>query len=173
MRLSSTNTILVPTDFTDASEAALTAGSEMAELLKASVEVLHVSATPLAVELPPGSIAPVQIQSEASEQAESAQLENAAKRLRLRGITCSTARTVGSTHAEIIDHAVKIGAGLIILGSHEHHGLAATFLGHVSEKVVRHAPCPVLVIPVAAEQTATIPSDDPLGLSLTAPLAHT
>ena len=108
------------------------------------------------------------------EQADSGELNDGAERLRQRGIKCSTARTMGKTHVEIVAHALEIAAWLIVMGSIEHSGIAATFLGHVSEKVVRHAPCPVLVVPLQASEAASIPEDDdPLGLTLMSPLVGT
>jgi nucleotide-binding universal stress UspA family protein len=46
----------------------------------------------------------------------------------------------------LVHEAVKCGAGLIIVGSHGRRGLARALLGSVAEKVVREAPCPVLVV---------------------------
>jgi nucleotide-binding universal stress UspA family protein len=47
--------------------------------------------------------------------------------------------------------AKKVGADAIVVGSHGRTGLKRMFFGSVSERVVRHAPCPVLVIPSPAD----------------------
>jgi nucleotide-binding universal stress UspA family protein len=52
----------------------------------------------------------------------------------------------GSAALEICEAAREGGANLIVLAAHEHHDLKHTFLGGTSEAVVRHAPCPVLVL---------------------------
>lgn len=39
------------------------------------------------------------------------------------------------------------GAAMLVVGSHGYRGLAKTLLGSVSHEVVKHAPCPVLVVP--------------------------
>ncbi len=175
MTLKSTRVILVPTDFSRASAQAATAAAELAELLGASVELLHVSAPVPAIESPPGGLLPTEGSPVLlAEHADSGELNAVAERLRQRGIKCSTARTMGKTHVEIVAHARKIAAGLIVMGSHEHSGIAATLLGHVYEKVVRHAPCPVLVVPLQTSEAASIPEDDdPLGLSFMSPLVGT
>lgn len=47
----------------------------------------------------------------------------------------------------IVDTAADLGADLIVVGSHGASGLERVLLGSVSEFVVRHARCPVLVAP--------------------------
>ena len=42
--------------------------------------------------------------------------------------------------------AVELGADAIVVGAHTRGGLGKLLLGSVSEHVVRHAPCPVLVV---------------------------
>jgi nucleotide-binding universal stress UspA family protein len=42
--------------------------------------------------------------------------------------------------------AKEVGADVVVVGSHGRGGLARAFLGSVSDYVIRHAPCPVLVV---------------------------
>jgi universal stress protein A len=51
----------------------------------------------------------------------------------------------GKPATEILAIAERLGADLIVIGTHGRGGLAQLVLGSVAEKVVRHAPCPVLV----------------------------
>ena len=46
----------------------------------------------------------------------------------------------------IIDKAEESGADLIVMGTHGHSPIRHFFLGSVAEKVVRYAPCPVMVL---------------------------
>jgi nucleotide-binding universal stress UspA family protein len=46
----------------------------------------------------------------------------------------------------IVDAARSEGADLIVLGTHGRHGVGRTVFGSVSDHVVRHAPCPVVVV---------------------------
>lgn len=46
----------------------------------------------------------------------------------------------------ILDYAQAHGADLIVMGSHGHTGLRHLLMGSVAEHVLRHAPCPVLVV---------------------------
>ena len=52
----------------------------------------------------------------------------------------------GRAADEILGFAEKIGAGLIVLGSRGHGPVERIAIGSVSEGVVRHPPCPVLVV---------------------------
>jgi nucleotide-binding universal stress UspA family protein len=52
----------------------------------------------------------------------------------------------GRPDAEITAVAEEIGAGLIVVGSRGLGGISRTMLGSVSDSVVRHAHCPVLVV---------------------------
>jgi nucleotide-binding universal stress UspA family protein len=45
----------------------------------------------------------------------------------------------------LVDRAVRLGADLIVVGSHGRRGVRRLLLGSVAETVVRHAPCSVLV----------------------------
>jgi nucleotide-binding universal stress UspA family protein len=53
---------------------------------------------------------------------------------------------VGDAARTICTVAGELGVDAIIVGSHVRGGLGRLFLGSVSEHVVRHAPCPVLVV---------------------------
>lgn len=57
--------------------------------------------------------------------------------------------------------AAETQAGLIVLGTHGRHGVARWLLGSVAEGVLRHAPCPVLVIP-PAPTIAELPKIEPV-----------
>jgi nucleotide-binding universal stress UspA family protein len=53
---------------------------------------------------------------------------------------------VGKPASEIVRTAKEWQADLIVIGSHARHGIPRALLGSVAEAVLRHAPCPVLVI---------------------------
>jgi nucleotide-binding universal stress UspA family protein len=53
---------------------------------------------------------------------------------------------VGRPDAEIVKLAEEIGAGLIVMGSRGLGGIRRAVMGSVSDSVVRHAHCPVMVV---------------------------
>lgn len=54
---------------------------------------------------------------------------------------------IGKDYLQILEYAKEIGADLIVLGRHGHSALENVLFGNVTEKVVRKAACPVLVVP--------------------------
>ena len=60
--------------------------------------------------------------------------------------------TVAGTHLrrkpdeEIVAQAEELGAGLIVMGSRGLGGIRRALMGSVSDSVVRHAHCPVLIV---------------------------
>jgi nucleotide-binding universal stress UspA family protein len=62
-------------------------------------------------------------------------------------VTPVVLRPSGPTHQAIVDYATTHKVDLIVLATHGRSGLAHLLLGSVTERVIRHAPCPVLVVP--------------------------
>lgn len=86
-----------------------------------------------------------------AEQAEAnAELDRTAAALPA-GIEVERRVEVGDVAAAIVDVAAETGADVVVLGSHGRGFLGRVLLGSVSEHVVRHAPCPVLVVRPAPE----------------------
>lgn len=52
----------------------------------------------------------------------------------------------GKPYQDIVTLASELGIDLIIMATHGYTGLKHTLLGSTTERVVRHAPCPVLVV---------------------------
>jgi nucleotide-binding universal stress UspA family protein len=67
------------------------------------------------------------------------------------GVSASAQVIDGDGVAELLDHAAAaLDAGLVVVGGTRTGGSLADFgLGSVAQRVVRHAPCPTLVIPPA------------------------
>jgi nucleotide-binding universal stress UspA family protein len=62
------------------------------------------------------------------------------------GVVCTEAVREGASAAAIVQLAKEEGAGVIVMGSHGRTGLARLLMGSVTEKVIGHASCPVLVV---------------------------
>lgn len=59
---------------------------------------------------------------------------------------------------EILTAAARFAADLIVIGTHARTGLRRVLLGSVAEEVLRHATCPVLVVPSAAQAVIRMPA---------------
>jgi nucleotide-binding universal stress UspA family protein len=74
-------------------------------------------------------------------------LKTEAEKVREAGGTVTQAHLrMGKAAAEIVDLAEELGAGLVVVGSRGLGGIKRALMGSVSDSVVRHAHCPVLVV---------------------------
>ena len=146
--------ILVPTDFSTASDAALATAKELAERFGASVHLLHVLEDPYSTSayatevygyLPPGLKESWQQDAEARLNA----LLPPEERTRFGG---TTGVIFGSPAKSIIEHAEGNGMDLIVMGTHGRSGVSHLLLGSVAERVVRTARCPVMTVRSIAEE---------------------
>lgn len=136
--------ILVPYDFSPHSEYALDWAIGLAEKWQARLELIHVIHI-----LPPV----VDIAGDVYADVEQAQLATAHKHLKTVLSTKAEGSSVllgshvrrGVPFQAICDEAGTQQADLIVMGSHGRTGLSHVFIGSVAERVIRHAPCPVLV----------------------------
>ena len=143
--------ILVPTDFSDASGTPLRAAIELAQALGAAIEVFHVDVDLSDDSLLAESIIPVQAVFE-SQRAETAEhLRRVTAQVRQSGVPCTAFAELGRSAEAIVEHARRSGAGLIVLGKHVGRSHRPALFGHVVEKVIGRAPCPVLVVPLPPE----------------------
>jgi nucleotide-binding universal stress UspA family protein len=62
------------------------------------------------------------------------------------GVTVSSEILIGSPESRIVETAEEFGANLIVVGSHGYNRWERLLLGSVSDSVVHHAPCSVLVV---------------------------
>lgn len=159
-------TILVPSDFSECSDAALRYGLELARRFDARLHLLHVVQDPLtqpwAAE---GFSAPLfevvdKWQREARERLKLSVPEADAGR-----VTISA--TIAWPFAEILRYATDNDVDLIVMGTHGRGGVSHMLLGSIAEKVIRRAPCPVLTVrhpqrdfvePLAGDFTASATS---------------
>ena len=136
--------ILVGHDFHENSQAALRYAISLARRYEARVTVLH------AYEIPSMGAPEVlvlatdwikQIAVVAREK-----LEAVVSGVRGDGVTVESELREGPAWREIDAFARERKVDLVVVGSHGRRGLPRALLGSVAEKVVRTAPCPVLVV---------------------------
>lgn len=131
--------ILVPTDFSPTSDAALHYAAQMALTLGAHLYLVHVpgkTGEHFEANFPHG-----RFETETRERLSSFLAAEELERLRPE-----YAVRVGAAAEEIVRYADACDVDLIIMGTHGRSGIAHVLLGSVAEQVVRAAPCPVLLV---------------------------
>jgi nucleotide-binding universal stress UspA family protein len=138
-------TILVPSDFGEPSEAALDYAVELAKALNAEIIVLHAFEIP-AMSFPDGAIvATAEMTSRILEGAQ-AGLDKQVARFAGAGVTVRGIVKQNDPWHAVLTTAEEVGADLVCMGTHGRRGLPRAILGSVAEKVVRTCPVPVLVV---------------------------
>jgi nucleotide-binding universal stress UspA family protein len=132
-------TVLLPTDFSAPSEAALELACSLARGYGARLVILHVvkyemtAGAMMAVPMDPGYYG------------------DALNEVRDRvvgpspGFPVETCLREGTPAEEVLHAADDVGADLIVMGSHGRTGLGRLLMGSVAEAVMRRAGCPVLL----------------------------
>jgi len=137
--------ILVPVDFSAHSRQAIRYARQFAEQFGATLYLLHViepimlggdfGYTPV----PPGDVDEQRMESARRE------LKNIASELSA-GVPVESVVRLGRAWKEITETARTKPVDLLIISTHGYTGLKYALLGSVAEKIVRHSPCPVLVV---------------------------
>ena len=144
------NRVLVAVDFSAQSRAALNYATFVAKNFHASLEVLHVWQAPhfggldFMLQLPNLDVAPLDTFVKERAQQELAEFIAAGEVDDKVAVTCRL--EAGDAESVIVDVAAKEGCDLIVMGTHGRSGVAHLLMGSVAEKVLRHAPCPVVTI---------------------------
>ena len=156
--------ILVPTDFSEASNEALAYAKALAERFDASVHLVHAFDDPFttaafAAEMYTPLPATLREKLLGDIERRLAELMPPADRTRFAGTT--TIVNGPAAHA-IVAYADKLGGDLIVMGTHGRGGMAHLLLGSVAERVVRTSGCPVITgrdTPPRAVRRILVPTD--------------
>jgi nucleotide-binding universal stress UspA family protein len=136
---------------TDGSEQSIRAARRAADLLRPADQVTLLT---VVTEVPgddAGGIEGSVYTPDEMERVWNAEMAEARDELEHTAAALSTAQVdkrieIGDVAKTICRLAEELGVDVIVVGSHGRTGLERLFLGSVSEHVVRHAPCPVLVV---------------------------
>jgi nucleotide-binding universal stress UspA family protein len=143
-RMSLPKNILVPIDFSEGSIAALDYACELATKLDAKIHLLNVVGLQMM-----GAEFGVTMASSVVDTVYGANQKALAQLVSARAAKASFAKPLletGDARLCIEETALKIGADLIIMGTHGRRGVRRLLIGSVAESVVRVAPCPVLLV---------------------------
>ena len=146
--------ILCPVDFSDPSRRALHHAAALASREGAALHVLYVvpEAMPLPVPILMLAVRPAPVDAKAgAAEALAAFVAGAA----LPRPPIMVVRE-GPPVDAILACAAEIDADLIVLGSHGRDGLGHLLFGSTAERVLHKAPCPTLIVPLHAEEPASV-----------------
>jgi len=137
--------ILVPLDFSPSSKKALDYAVALARQFKAKLTLLHV-VEPMGTPDFAASF-PLVMENDKLMAAAKIELERAVKTARVpRGLMEKILVRFGRSFHEITEAARTRKVDLIVISTHGYTGLKHALLGSTTERVVRHASCPVFVV---------------------------
>jgi nucleotide-binding universal stress UspA family protein len=140
-------TILVPTDFSEDAELAIATAHRLLAPLEQDARLVLVNAFNLPIEYTTYGLLPTSIKylEDTGLEAER-RLYELSQKLEREGLTVETVAREGDPAHVITEEAEKRGADLIAMGTHGHSALRHLLLGSTAERVIQHAPCPVMTI---------------------------
>ena len=151
--------ILCPVDFSDSSRHALAHAVALAAWYEARLTVIHVfvqmPVVDVAAPLQPFGMTPVALTSMDRDHLLSV-LRRFATPLSGSVPLDVVLLEAPDARSEIVAHAGVAGADMLVMGAHGRSGVERLLLGSVTEKVLRRARCPVLVVPRHAPDPAGV-----------------
>src|SRR5918997_5473771 len=139
--------ILLATDGSDEAELAALRAVELADATHSELHVVHVGVVPLFLVSYPGTLGYEGKLYERIEEDSRELLRKQSWRVKAAGGTVAgTHLRMGEVALEIVALAEELGPDLIVMGSRGLRGVRRALMGSISDSVVRHAPCPVMVV---------------------------
>jgi len=148
------HSILLPTDFSECGNFALSYAASLARTFKATIICLNVIEPIVPTVGYSGMTEPLPIADIAEQLEDSAerQLPKLAECDDCAGLHVEELVVHGEAAAEIVRVAKERSVDLIVIASHGRTGWGRILFGSTAEAVVRHATCPVLVVKPPAEE---------------------
>ena len=138
--------ILVPIDFSESSKRALTYAASFAKTFNAELLLVYVvEQTVYPADFGFGQAALPSLEKELRERG-TRELEKLIHSPLLHNCSTRSIVRTGNPYVEIISTAQEEHVDLIIIATHGHTGVEHLLFGSTAEKVVRKAPCPVLIV---------------------------
>lgn len=147
--------VLVPVDFSECSEAAVTQARAFADRFGATLHVLHVVTEPLHevwATYAPGADFLDTVQRLEGEACKEIERLSALADLPPGRLVIAT--VWGDASEQILKYAATHGIDLIVSGTHGRRGWDHVIMGSVAERLVRLAPCPVLTVHALGQEVA-------------------
>src|SRR5215208_7399491 len=139
--------ILLATDGSEEAELAALRAVDIAETTDSELHVVHVGVLPTFLESYPGTLGYSGKLYEQIEEESRERLRELSWQVKVAGGTVAGSHPrMGAVDLEVVALAKELGVGLIVMGCRGHRGIRRAIEGSISDGVIRHAPCPVLVV---------------------------
>ena len=139
--------ILLATDGSEESELAALRAVDLAERTDSELHLVHVGVVPSFLKSYPGVLGYERKLYKELEEVSRELLRKQSWRVKVAGGTVAgTHLRIGEVDLEIVALAKELGADLIVMGCRGHRGIRRAIEGSISDAVIRHARCPVLVV---------------------------
>ena len=139
--------ILVPVDFSDCSMKGIGYAKALASEFKAKLILLHSIALQYYVASDEYARYDLPLLLEQIDEAATQQMRDLVQQTDWNGVEVETSIQIGHAGQQICAEASDHKADLIAISTHGRTGFEHVLLGSAAEYVVRHASCPVLVVP--------------------------
>src|SRR5919107_5053174 len=139
--------ILLAIDGSEEAELAALRAVDLAESTDSELHVVHVGLVPRFLESYPGTLGYERRLYKQIEEESWQRLRELSWRVKVAGGTVAGSHLrMGAVDLEVVALAKELGVGLIVMGCRGHRGIRRAIEGSISDGVIRHAPCPVLVV---------------------------
>lgn len=157
--------ILVPTDFSENAQHAVSYAVELAKRCSAKLHLLHIPVIPtyllMDLSYSPGPEAVTRILNESQDA-----LDEQAEVVAASGLEHFTAIREGTVHEVIRDYAKEHDVDLVVVGTHGRTGVSKLMYGSVTERVIKTVHTPIIVVPPGGE---VMPSTIVMSFDFSAP----
>jgi nucleotide-binding universal stress UspA family protein len=141
--------VLCPVDFSEISRRALDHAAALAQWYEARLTVLNVFPV-----MPVMDVPPLVLDDKTRQEITGALQRFTAVVPSSVPLDLCVEQAVDSIHEAIQQQASSRGVDLLVMGSHGRSGFKRLLLGSVTERVIRHAPCPTMIVPAHAHDVA-------------------
>jgi len=144
--------ILLPVDFSESEQGALNYALGLAKLMRGKIVLLHVIERAYAG--PEPGMVYIPVSTTAQEELGRERMRGIARKYIPAALFDKAILKLGNPYFEITAAAKELKSDLIVISTHGRTGLSHVLMGSTAERVVRHAPCPVLTVRISAAPVA-------------------
>jgi nucleotide-binding universal stress UspA family protein len=140
--------IILPVDFSDATEKLTNAAVKFAKEMSAKICLIHVAPADIGFAIGDMGFQYFPEVEENEIKQELVQLNNLEQKIIAQGIDCEHLMKQGISGDIILEYAKEKEAEYIVMGSHGRSNMYDVFVGSLTKELTRKSQIPVLVIPI-------------------------